>query len=324
MQCLKRILVTGGAGFLGSFLCERLLAQGHEVICVDNFFTGSRWNIAHLVANPGFEIIRHDVTFPLYVEVDEIYNLACPASPIHYQHDPVQTTKTSVHGAINMLGLAKRLGTRILQASTSEVYGNPGIHPQPEAYWGNVNPIGPRSCYDEGKRCAETLFFDYWRQHSLRIKVARIFNTYGPRMRLDDGRVVSNFIVQALSNRPITVYGTGEQTRSFCYVDDLITGLIRLMETSDDVTGPINLGNPGEFTMLELAKLVLELTGSRSRIKFLPLPADDPEHRRPDIASAKSTLDWEPKMQLREGLCQTIAYFDELLASGSGSPVAAE
>ena len=324
MQCLKRILVTGGAGFLGSFLCERLLAQGHEVICVDNFFTGSRWNIAHLVANPGFEIIRHDVTFPLYVEVDEIYNLACPASPIHYQHDPVQTTKTSVHGAINMLGLAKRLGTRILQASTSEVYGNPGIHPQPEAYWGNVNPIGPRSCYDEGKRCAETLFFDYWRQHSLRIKVARIFNTYGPRMRLDDGRVVSNFIVQALRNRPITVYGNGEQTRSFCYVDDLITGLIRLMETVDAVTGPVNLGNPAEFTMLELAELVLELTGSRSRIEFLPLPVDDPEHRRPDIASAKSLLDWEPEMQLREGLARTIAYFDGLLASASGSPVAAE
>jgi UDP-glucuronate decarboxylase len=324
MQCSNRILVTGGAGFLGSFLCERLLAQGHEVICVDNFFTGSRWNIAHLVANPGFEIIRHDVTFPLYVEVDEIYNLACPASPIHYQHDPVQTTKTSVHGAINMLGLAKRLGARILQASTSEVYGNPGIHPQPEAYWGNVNPIGPRSCYDEGKRCAETLFFDYWRQHALRIKVARIFNTYGPRMRLDDGRVVSNFIVQALRNRPITVYGNGEQTRSFCYVDDLITGLIRLMETADAVTGPVNLGNPAEFTMLELAKLVLELTGSRSGIEFLPLPVDDPEHRRPEIASAKSLLDWEPEMQLREGLARTIAYFDGLLASASGSPVAAE
>ncbi|MGB3899577.1 MAG: UDP-glucuronic acid decarboxylase family protein [Mesorhizobium sp.] len=324
MQCSKRILVTGGAGFLGSFLCERLLAQGHEVICVDNLFTGSRWNIAHLVANPGFEIIRHDVTFPLYVEVDEIYNLACPASPIHYQHDPVQTTKTSVHGAINMLGLAKRLGARILQASTSEVYGNPGIHPQPEAYWGNVNPIGPRSCYDEGKRCAETLFFDYWRQHALRIKVARIFNTYGPRMRLDDGRVVSNFIVQALRNRPITVYGNGEQTRSFCYVDDLITGLIRLMETVDAVTGPVNLGNPAEFTMLELAELVLELTGSRSRIEFLPLPVDDPEHRRPEIASAKSLLDWEPEMQLREGLARTIAYFDGLLASASGSPVAAE
>ena len=324
MQCSKRILVTGGAGFLGSFLCERLLAQGHEVICVDNLFTGSRWNIAHLVANPGFEIIRHDVTFPLYVEVDEIYNLACPASPIHYQHDPVQTTKTSVHGAINMLGLAKRLGARILQASTSEVYGNPGIHPQPEAYWGNVNPIGPRSCYDEGKRCAETLFFDYWRQHALRIKVARIFNTYGPRMRLDDGRVVSNFIIQALRNRPITVYGNGEQTRSFCYVDDLITGLIRLMETVDAVTGPVNLGNPAEFTMLELAELVLELTGSRSRIEFLPLPVDDPEHRRPEIASAKSLLDWEPEMQLREGLARTIAYFDGLLASASGSPVAAE
>ncbi|MDW6022004.1 UDP-glucuronic acid decarboxylase family protein [Mesorhizobium sp. BAC0120] len=319
MQHSKRILVTGGAGFLGSFLCERLLAQGHEVICVDNFFTGSRWNVAHLLSNAGFEVIRHDVTFPFYVEVDEIYNLACPASPIHYQYDPVQTTKTSVHGAINMLGLAKRVKAKILQASTSEVYGNPNVHPQPETYWGSVNPIGPRSCYDEGKRCAETLFFDYWRQHSLRIKVARIFNTYGPRMRPDDGRVVSNFIVQALQNQPITVYGSGEQTRSFCYVDDLITGLIRLMGTSDDVTGPINLGNPAEFTMLELARLVLELTGSRSEIKFLALPVDDPQHRRPDISLAKTALDWTPQTPLREGLGSTIAYFDRLLASGQSS-----
>ncbi|MBS3647225.1 SDR family oxidoreductase [Pseudaminobacter sp. 19-2017] len=324
MQHPKRILVTGGAGFLGSFLCERLLAQGHEVICVDNFFTGSRWNVAHLLSNPAFEVIRHDVTFPLYMEVDEIYNLACPASPVHYQHDPVQTTKTSVHGAINMLGLAKRLNARILQASTSEVYGDPDVHPQQEGYWGNVNPIGPRSCYDEGKRCAETLFFDYWRQHSLRIKVARIFNTYGPRMRPDDGRVISNFIVQALRNEPITVYGDGEQTRSFCYVDDLITGLIRLMETPDEVTGPMNLGNPGEFTMLELAELVLELTGSRSEIHHLPLPVDDPKYRRPDIALARSTCDWEPQTQLREGLGKTIAYFDSLLASERSTRLAAE
>jgi UDP-glucuronate decarboxylase len=295
------------------------LAQGHEVICVDNFFTGSRWNVAHLLSNPAFEVIRHDVTFPLYVEVDEIYNLACPASPIHYQHDPVQTTKTSVHGAINMLGLAKRVKAKILQASTSEVYGNPDVHPQPESYWGSVNPIGPRSCYDEGKRCAETLFFDYWRQHSLRIKVARIFNTYGPRMRPDDGRVVSNFIVQALQNQPITVYGNGEQTRSFCYVDDLITGLTRLMSTSDDITGPVNLGNPAEFTMLELAELIVELTGSRSEIKFLPLPVDDPKHRRPDITYAKATLDWAPQTPLREGLGSTIAYFDRLLASERSS-----
>lgn len=316
MQHPKRILVTGGAGFLGSFLCERLLARGHEVICVDNFFTGSRWNVAHLHSNPAFEIIRHDVTFPLYVEVDEIYNLACPASPVHYQHDPVQTTKTSVHGAINMLGLAKRLRARILQASTSEVYGNADIHPQPESYWGNVNPIGPRSCYDEGKRCAETLFFDYWRQHSLRIKVARIFNTYGPRMHPDDGRVVSNFIVQALRNQPITIYGDGEQTRSFCYVEDLITGLIRLMETADEVTGPINLGNPTEFTMLELARLVLELAGSRSEISFLPLPVDDPRHRQPDIGQAKAMLGWAPETPLREGIGRTIAYFDRLLSSG--------
>jgi UDP-glucuronate decarboxylase len=308
-------MVTGGAGFLGSFLCERLLDQGHEVLCVDNFFTGSRWNVAHLLSNPAFEIIRHDVTFSLYVEVDEIYNLACPASPIHYQHDPVQTTKTSVHGAINMLGLAKRLKTRILQASTSEVYGNPDVHPQPEAYWGNVNPIGPRSCYDEGKRCAETLFFDYWRQHSLRIKVARIFNTYGPRMRPDDGRVISNFVVQALQNKPITIYGDGSQTRSFCYVDDLISGLVRLMGTPDEITGPVNLGNPAEFTMLELADLVHELTGSRSEIQFMPLPVDDPRHRRPDIGYAATMLDWAPETSLRDGLGKTIAYFDKQLTS---------
>lgn len=318
MQHSKRIMVTGGAGFLGSFLCERLLDQGHEVLCVDNFFTGSRWNVAHLLSNPAFEIIRHDVTFSLYVEVDEIYNLACPASPIHYQHDPVQTTKTSVHGAINMLGLAKRLKARILQASTSEVYGNPDVHPQPEAYWGNVNPIGPRSCYDEGKRCAETLFFDYWRQHSLRIKVARIFNTYGPRMRPDDGRVISNFVVQALQNKPITVYGDGSQTRSFCYVDDLISGLVRLMGTPDEITGPVNLGNPAEFTMLELADLVRELTGSRSEIRFMPLPVDDPRHRRPDIGYATAMLDWAPETPLREGLGKTIAYFDKQLTSPRG------
>jgi UDP-glucuronate decarboxylase len=324
MQRSKRILVTGGAGFLGSFLCERLLAQGQEVICVDNFFTGSRWNVTHLVSNSAFELIRHDVTFPLYLEVDEIYNLACPASPVHYQHDPVQTTKTSVHGAINMLGLAKRLKAKILQASTSEVYGSPDMHPQQEGYWGNVNPIGPRSCYDEGKRCAETLFFDYWRQHALRIKVARIFNTYGPRMHPDDGRVVSNFIVQALHNQPITIYGDGTQTRSFCYVDDLITGLISLMETSDEITGPINIGNPGEFTMLELAKLVLELTGSGSKIKFLPLPVDDPKQRQPDISVAKDVLGWTPRTQLREGLGKTIAYFDRLLSSNRSGHIAAE
>ena len=317
MQRPKRVLVTGGAGFLGSFLCERLLAEGHEVACVDNFFTGSRQNVAHLTANPSFEIIRHDVTFPLYVEVDEIYNLACPASPIHYQHDPVQTTKTSVHGAINMLGLAKRVHAKILQASTSEVYGSPEVHPQPEGYWGRVNPIGPRSCYDEGKRCAETLFFDYWRQHALRIKVARIFNTYGPRMRPDDGRVVSNFIVQALQNEPITVYGTGEQTRSFCYVDDLIDGLIGLMQTSDDITGPVNLGNPVEFTMRELASLVVELTGSRSEIRFQPLPVDDPKQRQPDIGYAKDLIGWQPSIDLPEGLARTIAYFEGVLASGN-------
>ena len=315
MQQTKRILVTGGAGFLGSFLCERLLLEGHEVICADNFFTGRKSNIFHLLDNKSFEIVRHDITFPLYVEVDEIYNLACPASPVHYQFDPVQTTKTSVHGAINMLGLAKRVGAKVLQASTSEVYGDPEIHPQQEDYWGRVNPIGLRSCYDEGKRCAETLFFDYWRQHRLRIKVARIFNTYGPRMRPDDGRVVSNFIVQALQNKPITVYGSGQQTRSFCYVDDLIDGLVRLMGTKDEVTGPINLGNPAEFTMLELANLAIELTGSSSTIKYLPLPADDPRQRQPDIEVASRELDWKPKVQLRAGLGKTIAYFEDLLST---------
>lgn len=323
MQQAKRVLVTGGAGFLGSFLCERLLREGHEVACVDNFFTGSRRNVAHLLDNRSFEIIRHDVTFPLYVEVDEIYNLACPASPVHYQFDPVQTTKTSVHGAINMLGLAKRVRAKILQASTSEVYGDPEIHPQTEDYWGRVNPIGPRSCYDEGKRCAETLFFDYWRQHKLRIKVARIFNTYGPRMRPDDGRVISNFIVQALQNQPITVYGTGEQSRSFCYVDDLIDGLVRMMQTADDVTGPINLGNPVEFTMLELAELVIELTGSRSKIRFLPSPVDDPKQRQPDIGRALRELNWRPRIALRNGLAKTIAYFEDLVSSGH-VPAAAE
>ncbi|QYA16583.1 UDP-glucuronic acid decarboxylase family protein [Rhizobium sp. AB2/73] len=324
MQQTKRILVTGGAGFLGSFLCERLLQEKHEVICVDNFFTGRKSNISHLLDSRSFEIVRHDITFPLYVEVDEIYNLACPASPVHYQFDPVQTTKTSVHGAINMLGLAKRVGAKILQASTSEVYGDPEIHPQQEEYWGRVNPIGPRSCYDEGKRCAETLFFDYWRQHRLRIKVARIFNTYGPRMRPDDGRVVSNFIVQALQNKPITVYGSGQQTRSFCYVDDLIDGLVRLMGTKDEVTGPINLGNPAEFTMLELANLAIELTGSRSAIKYLPLPADDPRQRQPDIGLASRELGWKPKVQLKAGLGKTIAYFEELLSSGRSHAIAAE
>ncbi len=324
MQQTKRILVTGGAGFLGSFLCERLLREKHEVICVDNFFTGRKSNVSHLLDGRSFEIVRHDITFPLYVEVDEIYNLACPASPVHYQFDPVQTTKTSVHGAINMLGLAKRVGAKILQASTSEVYGDPEIHPQQEEYWGRVNPIGPRSCYDEGKRCAETLFFDYWRQHRLRIKVARIFNTYGPRMRPDDGRVVSNFIVQALQNKPITVYGSGQQTRSFCYVDDLIDGLVRLMGTKDEITGPINLGNPAEFTMLELANLAIELTGSRSAIKYLPLPADDPRQRQPDIGVASRELGWKPKVQLKAGLGKTIAYFEELLSSGRSHAIAAE
>lgn len=314
MHTHKRILVTGGAGFIGSHLCERLIAQGAEVLCADNFFTGTRTNVAHLIGHPMFELMRHDVTFPLYVEVDEIYNLACPASPVHYQHDPVQTTKTSVHGAINMLGLAKRVKAKILQASTSEVYGDPSINPQHEEYWGNVNPIGPRSCYDEGKRCAETLFFDYHRQHQLRIKVARIFNTYGPRMHPNDGRVVSNFVIQALKNEPITLYGDGGQTRAFCYVDDLVEGLLRLMDTDDAVTGPINLGNTGEFTIRELAELVIELTGSRSQIASRPLPQDDPRQRRPDIAKAEKTLGWQPKVPLREGLEKTIAYFEALLS----------
>ena len=314
MHLRRRILVTGGAGFIGSFLCENLLASGHEVLCVDNFFTGSRINIENLIGQPRFELIRHDVTFPLYVEVDEIYNLACPASPIHYQRDPVQTTKTSVHGAINMLGLAKRLKARILQASTSEVYGDPSLHPQPESYWGNVNPVGPRACYDEGKRCAETLFFDYHRQHRLRIKVARIFNTYGPRMHPNDGRVVSNFIVQALRNKPITVFGDGNQTRSFCYVDDLVDGLVRLMETSDDLTGPVNLGNPAEFTIRALAEKIIALTGSRSKIESRPLPADDPRQRQPDIGLARTALKWAPKIQLEDGLKKTIAYFDTIVA----------
>lgn len=310
----KRILVTGGAGFLGSHLCERLVAQGHDVLCVDNYFTGRRANVAHLLNSPGFELMRHDVTFPLYVEVDEIYNLACPASPIHYQFDPVQTTKTSVHGAINMLGLAKRVRAKIFQASTSEVYGDPHQHPQTEDYWGNVNPIGPRSCYDEGKRCAETLCFDYHRQHGVRIKVVRIFNTYGPRMHPNDGRVVSNFIVQALQGKPITIYGEGSQTRSFCYVDDLIGGFLKLMASPDDVTGPINIGNPGEFTILQLAEKVLELTGSKSVIERRPLPENDPMQRRPDITRAKALLDWEPTIPLEQELVKTIAYFDALLA----------
>ena len=306
---MARIVITGGAGFLGSHLCERLLAQGHEVMCMDNYFTGSKANIAHLLSNPFFELMRHDVTFPLYVEVDEIYNMACPASPVHYQYDPVQTTKTSVHGAINMLGLAKRVRAKILQASTSEVYGDPQIHPQREDYWGHVNPIGIRSCYDEGKRCAETLFFDYHRQNGVRIKVARIFNTYGPRMHPNDGRVVSNFIVQALRNEPITIYGDGRQTRSFCYVDDLVGGLMSLMNTADDVTGPINIGNPGEFTMLELAEKVIALSGSKSKLVFNPLPSDDPKQRQPDITIARKTLGWEPAIPLDAGLTKTIAYF---------------
>jgi UDP-glucuronate decarboxylase len=313
MSLSKTLMVTGGAGFIGSHLCKRLLAEGCSVLCVDNFFTGSKDNILALMDQKAFEVTRHDVTFPLYVEVDEIYNLACPASPIHYQHDPVQTTKTSVHGAINMLGLAKRVRAKILQASTSEVYGDPAVHPQTEDYWGHVNPVGPRSCYDEGKRCAETLFFDYWRQHALRIKVARIFNTYGPNMHPHDGRVVSNFIVQALKGEPITIYGDGNQTRSFCYVDDLVEGLVRLMATGDAVTGPINLGNPREFTMLELATLVLELTGSASELVHRPLPQDDPKQRRPDISRAKAELDWAPGVELREGLTRTIGYFDALL-----------
>src|SRR6476659_11102885 len=310
----KRVLVTGGAGFLGSHLCDILVSKGYDVLCLDNFYTGVRDNISHLLGNPRFELIRHDVTFPLYVEVDEIYNFACPASPIHYQYDPVATTKTSVHGAINMLGLAKRLRCRILQASTSEIYGDPAIHPQTEGYWGNVNPIGPRSCYDEGKRCAETLFFDYWRQHKLPIKVVRIFNTYGPRTHPNDGRVVSSFIVQALRNQDITIFGNGEQTRSFCYVDDLIKGLIGLMETGSDVVGPINLGNPAEFTMRQLADLILDLTGSRSKIVHRPLPQDDPRQRRPDISEAQRLLGWRPTITLKEGLTRTIPYFEELLS----------
>jgi UDP-glucuronate decarboxylase len=312
---MARTLVTGGAGFLGSHLCERLLDQGHDVLSVDNYFTGTKSNIAHLYGNPRFEVLRHDVTFPLYVEVDDIYNLACPASPIHYQHDPVQTTKTSVHGAINMLGLAKRLGARILQASTSEVYGDPEVHPQTEAYWGRVNPIGERSCYDEGKRCAETLFFDYWRQHRLRIKVVRIFNTYGPRMHPNDGRVVSNFIVQALRGTDITIYGDGSQTRSFCYVDDLIEGMLRMMQTADEITGPVNLGNPTEFSMRELAEIVIRLTGSKSKLVFQPLPSDDPKQRQPDITLAQSLLrNWAPSVELEEGLRRTIEYFRTRLA----------
>jgi UDP-glucuronate decarboxylase len=317
---LRRILVTGGAGFIGSHLCERLLGQGQDVLCVDNFYTGGKHNIRPLLDQPYFELARHDVTFPLYVEVDEIYNLACPAAPIHYQFDPVQTTKTSVHGAINMLGLAKRLRVPILQASTSEVYGDPEVHPQTEEYWGRVNPIGPRSCYDEGKRCAETLFFDYRRQHRLAIKVARIFNTYGPRMHVHDGRVVSNFIVQALRGEPITIYGDGSQTRSFCYVDDLVDALVRLMATPDEVTGPINLGNPAEMTVKALAERVIALTGSRSKIEYRPLPQDDPKQRQPDIARAKETLGWAPTTPLEEGLAKTVAYFDQLLKSGEATP----
>jgi UDP-glucuronate decarboxylase len=308
-----KILVTGGAGFIGSHLCEKLVDRGHDVLCVDNYFTGSKDNITHLLRNPLFEAMRHDVTFPLYVEVDRIFNLACPASPIHYQFDPVQTTKTSVHGAINMLGLAKRVKARILQASTSEVYGDPEVHPQTEAYWGRVNPIGPRACYDEGKRCAETLFFDYYRQHRLEIKVARIFNTYGSRMLPDDGRVVSNFIVQALRGQDITIYGDGTQTRSFCYIDDLVEGLLKLMDSSPEITGPVNLGNPVEFTMRELAELTLKLTGSRSKLVFLPLPQDDPRQRQPDIALARSSLAWAPTVPLEEGLKHTIAYFRSVL-----------
>ena len=311
----RRILVTGGAGFLGSHLCDRLVAAGHDVLCVDNFFTGSRRNVEHLLDSPHFELMRHDVTFPLHVEVDEIYNLACPASPVHYQHDPVQTTKTSVHGAINMLGLAKRLRGKILQASTSEVYGDPEVHPQPESYWGKVNPIGIRSCYDEGKRCAETLFFDYHRQHQLRIKVVRIFNTYGPRMHPNDGRVVSNFIVQALKGQDITIYGDGQQTRSFCYYDDLLEAMTRMMDTRDDFTGPVNIGNPREFTMLELAQIVIELTGAKSKLVFKPLPSDDPKQRKPDITLAREALNgWEPKVALEAGLKKTVAYFDALLS----------
>ncbi|MDH3327707.1 MAG: SDR family oxidoreductase [Desulfobulbaceae bacterium] len=314
-QIRKQVLVTGGAGFLGSHLCERLLGDGHDVICVDNFFTGTKDNILHLLDSPHFEVMRHDVTFPLYVEVDEIYNLACPASPIHYQHDPVQTTKTSVHGAINMLGLAKRVNAKIFQASTSEVYGDPKIHPQTEDYWGNVNPIGFRSCYDEGKRCAETLFFDYRRQHNVRIKVARIFNTYGPKMHPNDGRVVSNFIMQALQDLPITIYGDGSQSRSFCYVDDLVEVIIRLMASPDDFTGPVNTGNPREFTIKELAEKIINLTASSSKLDYKPLPSDDPIQRQPDITLAREKLGWEPNIKLEEGLRKTIPYFEELLNS---------
>jgi UDP-glucuronate decarboxylase len=310
----KRVLVTGGAGFMGSHLCERLLGKGHDVLCVDNFYTGTKRNMAPFLDNPFFELLRHDITFPLYVEVDEIYNLACPASPIHYQNHPVQTTKVNVHGSINMLGLAKRIGAKILQASTSEVYGNPSVHPQPETYSGSVNPIGPRACYDEGKRCAETLFFDYHRQHKLRIKVARIFNTYGPRMHINDGRVVSNFIVQALRGQPITVYGDGSQTRSFCYVDDMIDGLRKFMNSADDLTGPVNLGNPHESTILELAEKIIEMTNSKSEIIFNSLPADDPKKRQPDISLAQEELDWSPKTKLEEGLLKTIEYFDQLIS----------
>lgn len=309
----KRVLVTGGAGFIGSHLCERLLEQGHEVVCLDNFFTGTKDNIAHLIGNPYFELLRHDVTFPLYIEVDEIFNMACPASPVHYQYNPVQTVKTSVHGAINMLGLAKRVRAKILQASTSEVYGDPIVHPQPEEYWGHVNPIGPRSCYDEGKRCAETLFMDYHRQFNLRVKVARIFNTYGPRMHPNDGRVVSNFIVQALRNEPITIFGEGTQTRSFCYVDDLVAGLLALMGSGDDCTGPINLGNPREFTMIELARLVIDIIGSSSELIYKPLPQDDPKQRQPNIDRAINQLAWQPSVALEDGLRHTIAYFDRIL-----------
>ncbi len=314
---MKKTLVTGGAGFLGSHLCERLILRGEDVLCVDNFFTGSKTNVKHLLGNPYFELLRHDVCIPLYVEVDQIYNLACPASPVHYQHDPVQTTKTSVHGAINMLGLAKRVGAKILQASTSEVYGDPSVHPQPESYWGNVNPIGIRSCYDEGKRCAETLFFDYWRQHDLRIKVVRIFNTYGPRMHPNDGRVVSNFIVQAINGQDITIYGDGQQTRSFCYVDDLIDAFLKMMDSPDQVSGPINIGNPGEYTMLELAETVLSIVGSKSKIVFRPLPADDPRQRQPDISQAKRELGWEPKVSLKDGLKETVGYFQQTLRAGA-------
>ena len=314
---IKRVMVTGGAGFLGSHLCERLLNDGHDVLCVDNYFTGRRANIAHLLDNPNFEVMRHDITFPLYVEVDEIYNLACPAAPIHYQYDPVQTTKVSVHGAINILGLVKRTKAKVFQASTSEVYGDPTVHPQKEDYWGNVNPIGLRSCYDEGKRCAETLFFDYYRQHGVRIKVARIFNTYGPRMHVNDGRVVSNFVVQALRGEKITIYGDGSQTRSFCYCDDMIEGFTRLMATDDDVIGPMNLGNPVEFTIKELAEIVIDTVGTAAKLVFKPLPSDDPKQRQPDISFAQEVLNWEPNIKLREGLVKTIDYFDGYLKNGS-------